>query len=74
MLKIGKLGESSFEMLKLGKSTKSSFGMLKLGELGKTSIEMLKMRFRWLGRLYSSAQECVYYVSVVYLHWEMARP
>ena len=52
MLKIGKLGESSFEMLKLGKSTKSSFGMLKLGELGKTSFEMLKMRFRWLGGLY----------------------
>ena len=65
MLKIGKLSESSFEMLKLGKSTKSSFGMLKLGELGKTSFEMLKMRFRWLGGLYSSAQECVLCIGCV---------
>ena len=39
--------------------------MLKLGELGKTSIEMLKMRFRWLGGLYSSAQECVLCIGCV---------
>ena len=40
ILKLGELGEISFEMLKLGGI---SFGMLKLGELGEVSFGMLKL-------------------------------